>query len=102
MLLCPRDYLSTYVKLGVIVMLAGGIFIVGPQLRMPLITPFVAGGGPVVPGPAYPFLFITIACGAISGFHSLIASGTTPKMVPDEGAMKFIGYGAMVTEGFVA
>lgn len=102
MLLCPRDYLSTWVKLGVILMLAGGIFVVGPALRMPLITPFVAGGGPVVPGPVYPFLFITIACGAISGFHSLIASGTTPKMVPDEGAMRFIGYGAMVTEGFVA
>jgi carbon starvation protein len=102
MLLCPRDYLSTWVKLGVIVMLTGGIFIVAPTLRMPLITPFVAGGGPVVPGPVYPFLFITIACGAISGFHSLIASGTTPKMVPDEGAMRFIGYGAMVTEGFVA
>ncbi|MBC8137667.1 MAG: carbon starvation protein A [Fibrella sp.] len=102
MLLCPRDYLSTWVKLGVIIMLTGGIFIVAPTLRMPLITPFVAGGGPVVPGPVYPFLFITIACGAISGFHSLIASGTTPKMIPDEGAMRFIGYGAMVTEGFVA
>ncbi|HVK05724.1 MAG TPA: carbon starvation CstA family protein, partial [Armatimonadaceae bacterium] len=102
MLLCPRDYLSTWVKLGVILMLAGGILIVAPPLRMPLVTPFVAGGGPVVPGPVYPFLFITIACGAVSGFHSLIASGTTPKMVPDEGAMKFIGYGAMVTEGFVA
>ncbi len=102
MLLCPRDYLSTWVKLGVIVMLAGGIFIVAPPLRMPLITPFVMGGGPVIPGPVYPFLFITIACGAISGFHSLIASGTTPKMIPDEGAMRFIGYGAMVTEGFVA
>lgn len=102
MLLCPRDYLSTWVKLGVIIMLTGGIFIVAPTLRMPLITPFVAGGGPVVPGPVYPFLFITIACGAISGFHSLIASGTTPKMIPNEGAMRFIGYGAMVTEGFVA
>ncbi len=102
MLLCPRDYLSTWVKIGVIIMLTGGIFIVAPTLRMPLITPFVAGGGPVVPGPVYPFLFVTIACGAISGFHSLIASGTTPKMIPDEGAMRFIGYGAMVTEGFVA
>ena len=102
MLLCPRDYLSTWVKLGVIIMLTGGVFIVAPTLRMPLITPFVWGGGPVVPGPAYPFLFITIACGAISGFHSLIASGTTPKMIPDEGAMRFVGYGAMVTEGFVA
>jgi carbon starvation protein len=101
-LLCPRDYLSTWVKLGVIVMLAGGILLVHPTLHMPLVTPFVRGGGPVVPGPVFPFLFITIACGAVSGFHSVIASGTTPKMVPDEGAMRFIGYGAMVTEGFVA
>jgi len=102
LLLCPRDYLSTWVKLGVIVMLAGGVLIVHPTLHMPIMTPFVAGGGPVIPGPVFPYLFITIACGAVSGFHSLIASGTTPKMVPDEGAMKFIGYGAMVTEGFVA
>lgn len=102
MLLCPRDYLSTWVKLGVIAMLAGGILLVHPVLQMPLVTQFVAGGGPVVPGPVFPFLFITIACGAVSGFHSLIASGTTPKMIPDEGAMRFIGYGAMVTEGFVA
>ncbi|GAB4464440.1 MAG: carbon starvation CstA family protein [Armatimonadaceae bacterium] len=102
MLLCPRDYLSTWVKLGVIFMLAGGILVVAPTLKMPLVTQFAAGGGPVVPGPLFPYLFITIACGAVSGFHSLIASGTTPKMVPDEGAMKFIGYGAMVTEGFVA
>ncbi|MDX1934476.1 MAG: carbon starvation protein A [Capsulimonadales bacterium] len=102
MLLCPRDYLSTWVKLGVILMLAGGIVLVGPTLRMPPFTSFVSGGGPVVPGPLFPYLFITIACGAVSGFHSLIASGTTPKMIPDEGAMKFIGYGAMVTEGFVA
>jgi carbon starvation protein len=102
MLLCPRDYLSTWVKLGVIAMLAGGILLVQPTLHMPLVTPFVAGGGPVIPGPVFPYLFITIACGAVSGFHSLIASGTTPKMVPDEGAMKFIGYGAMVVEGFVA
>ncbi len=102
MLLCPRDYLSTWVKLGVIIMLAGGILVVAPTLHMPLITPFVKGGGPVVPGPLYPYLFITIACGAVSGFHSLISSGTTPKMIPDEGALRFIGYGAMVTEGFVA
>jgi carbon starvation protein len=102
MLLCPRDYLSTWVKLGVILMLAGGILVVAPTLHMPLVTKFVLGGGPVVPGPLFPYLFITIACGAVSGFHSLISSGTTPKMVPQEGAMKFIGYGAMVTEGFVA
>lgn len=102
LLLCPRDYLSTWVKLGVIVMLFGGILIVAPTLRMPLVTPFIAGGGPVVPGPLFPFLFITIACGAVSGFHSLISTGTTPKMIPDEGAMRFIGYGAMVVEGFVA
>ncbi len=102
MLLCPRDYLSTWVKLGVIVMLAGGILVANPTLHMPLVTPFIKGGGPVIPGPLFPYLFITIACGAVSGFHSLIASGTTPKMVPSEGAMRFIGYGAMVTEGFVA
>jgi carbon starvation protein len=102
MLLCPRDYLSTWVKLGVIVMLAGGILIVNPTLHMPVVSQFAGGSGPVVPGPLFPYLFITIACGAVSGFHSLIASGTTPKMVPDEGAMRFIGYGAMVTEGFVA
>jgi carbon starvation protein len=101
-LLCPRDYLSTWVKLGVIVMLAGGILIVHPTLHMPLVSRFAAGGGPVIAGPLFPYLFITIACGAVSGFHSLIASGTTPKMIPDEGALKFIGYGAMVTEGFVA
>ena len=102
MLLCPRDYLSTWMKLGVIAMLGGGILLVHPMLQMPLATPFVFGGGPVVPGPLFPYLFITIACGAVSGFHSLIATGTTPKMVPDEGAMRFIGYGAMVVEGFVA
>ena len=101
-LLCPRDYLSTWMKLGVILGLAVGILIVQPTLHMPLVTPFIFGGGPVVPGPLFPYLFITIACGAVSGFHSLIASGTTPKMIPDEGAMRFIGYGAMVTEGFVA
>jgi len=102
LLLCPRDYLSTWVKLGVILMLAGGILIANPVLHMPLVTPFIAGGGPVVPGPVFPYLFITIACGAVSGFHSLISTGTTPKMIPDEGALRFIGYGAMVTEGFVA
>jgi carbon starvation protein len=102
MLLCPRDYLSTWMKLGVIALLAGGILIVQPVLHMPLVTSFVYGGGPVVPGPLFPYLFITIACGAVSGFHSLIASGTTPKMIPDEGAMRFVGYGAMVVEGFVA
>lgn len=101
-LLCPRDYLSTWMKLGVIALLAGGILIVQPTLHMPLFTPFIFGGGPVVPGPLFPYLFITIACGAVSGFHSLIASGTTPKMIPDEGSMRFIGYGAMVVEGFVA
>ena len=102
MLLCPRDYLSTWVKLGVIGMLAGGILAVNPVLHMPAVTAFIAGKGPVIPGPLFPYLFITIACGAVSGFHSLIASGTTPKMVPSEGSMRFIGYGAMVTEGFVA
>jgi carbon starvation protein len=102
MLLCPRDYLSTYMKLGTVALLAVGIFIVHPHLRMPAVTQYVAGGGPVIPGPVWPYVCITIACGAISGFHSLIASGTTPKMIDRESDIPMISYGAMVIEGGVA
>ena len=84
MLLVPRDYLSTFMKLGVVALLAIGIIIMAPDMQMPRITQFIHGGGPIIPGPIFPFLFITIACGAISGFHSLIASGTTPKMIARE------------------
>jgi len=102
LLLCPRDYLSTYLKIGTIVMLAVGIFWVRPDLLMPATTQFVGGGGPIIPGAAFPFLFITIACGALSGFHAIIGSGTTPKMIGSEGDILFVGYGAMLVEGFVA
>jgi carbon starvation protein len=102
MLLAPRDYLSTFMKLGTVAVL--GIFIVflNPPLKMPAITPFIHGGGFVVPGPVFPFVFITIACGAISGFHSLIASGTTPKLLGREKDIRLVGYGAMVVEMLVA
>ena len=102
MLLAPRDYLSTFMKLGTVAVL--GIFIVflAPPLHMPAITPFVHGGGFVVPGPVFPFVFITIACGAISGFHSLISSGTTPKLLAREKDIRLVGYGAMVVEMLVA
>jgi carbon starvation protein len=102
MLLVPRDYLSTYMKLGTVALLALGIFIVHPQLRMPVTTPWIHGGGPIIPGPVWPYVCITIACGAISGFHSLIASGTTPKMITRESDIPIISYGAMVIEGGVA
>ena len=102
LLLCPRDYLSTYLKIGTIVMLAAGIFFVQPTLLMEPISKFVSGGGPVIPGPVFPFLFITIACGAISGFHAIIGTGTTPKMIGNERDVLFVGYGAMLVEGFVA
>ena len=101
-LLVPRDYLSTYLKIGTILMLAIGIVFVHPTLEMPAITSFVNGGGPVIGGPVLPFIFITIACGAISGFHALIATGTTPKMIGNEREILFVGYGAMLTEGFVS
>ncbi len=101
-LLVPRDYLSTYLKIGTIAMLALGIIAVHPQLQMPAITPYVAGGGPIIPGAVFPFIFITIACGALSGFHAIIGSGTTPKMLASERDILFVGYGAMLTEGFVA
>ncbi|SPD71965.1 Carbon starvation protein A [uncultured Desulfobacterium sp.] len=102
MLLCPRDYLSTYMKIGTILLLAIGVIAMHPLLQMPPITQFADGGGPIIPGKIFPFMFITIACGAISGFHSLIASGTTPKMIMSENQIPAIGYGAMLTEGFVS
>ncbi len=101
LLLCPRDYLSSYLKIGTIAFLIIGVIIVHPNLNMPAFTPFIAGGGPVIPGKVYPFVFITIACGAISGFHSLISSGTTPKMIAKETDTRMIGYGAMLMEGVV-
>jgi carbon starvation protein len=101
LLLCPRDYLSSFMKVGAIALLAVGVIVVNPRLQMPAFTPYVAGGGPVFPGPLFPFVFITIACGAISGFHSLIASGTTPKMIDRERHILPVSYGAMVLEGFV-
>ena len=101
MLLCPRDYLSSYLKIGTVAFLILGVLIVHPDLHMPAITPFVDGGGPIVPGKVFPFVFITIACGAISGFHALISSGTTPKMIEKESDCRTIGYGAMLTEGVV-
>ncbi len=100
-LLCPRDYLSSYMKVGTIAFLALGIILVAPTLHMPAFSQFVGGGGPIVPGKLYPFVFITIACGAISGFHSLVSSGTTPKMLNKETDARMIGYGAMLMEGFV-
>jgi carbon starvation protein len=101
-LMCPRDYLSSYMKIGVMVVLAVGIVVAHPALKMPATTAFVSGGGPVISGPLWPFLCIVIMCGAISGFHALIASGTTPKMIEKESDIRPIGYGAMVIEGFVA
>jgi carbon starvation protein len=102
LLLAPRDYLSSYMKIGTIGALALGIVWVRPELRMPALTEFIAGGGPIIPGKVWPFVCITVACGAISGWHSLISSGTTPKMLPKEKDALFVGYGAMLTEGFVA
>ena len=101
LLLCPRDYLSSYLKIGTVAFLIIGVILVHPNLQMPAITPFVSGGGPVIPGKVYPFVFITIACGAISGFHSLISSGTTPKMIAKESDARMIGYGSMLMEGVV-
>ncbi|HET7108247.1 MAG TPA: carbon starvation CstA family protein [Candidatus Acidoferrum sp.] len=101
LLLAPRDYLSAFIKAGAIFSLAAGILLVRPQILMPPLTRFVDGTGPVFAGKIFPFCFITIACGAISGFHSLISSGTTPKMILREGHARFIGYGAMLLESFV-
>jgi len=102
LLLAPRDYLSTFLKIGTITLLAIGIIIVRPDLQMPAMTRFIDGSGPVWAGSLFPFLFITIACGAVSGWHSLIASGTTPKMIESENQIAFIGYGAMLMESLVA
>ena len=102
LLLAPRDYLSTFLKIGAIAALAIGIVVVAPPMRMPALTQFIDGSGPVWSGSLFPFLFITIACGAVSGFHALIASGTTPKLIASEGDARFIGYGAMLMESFVA
>lgn len=102
LLLVPRDYLSTYLKIGTILMLAVGIIFVHPTIQMPSLTSFINGGGPVIGGPVLPFIFIIIACGAISGFHAIIATGTTPKMIGNEREILFVGYGAMLVEGFVA
>src|ERR1043165_196898 len=101
MLLCPRDYLSSYLKIGTVAFLIIGVIVVAPQLHMPAVTSFVSGGGPIIPGKVYPFVFITIACGAISGFHALISSGTTPKMIMKETDARMIGYGGMLMEGVV-
>jgi len=101
LLLAPRDYLSAFIKAGAIFSLAAGILIVRPEIQMPALTKFIDGSGPVFAGKVFPFCFITIACGAISGFHSLISSGTTPKMIQREGHARVIGYGAMLLESFV-
>ncbi|KQZ60026.1 MULTISPECIES: carbon starvation CstA family protein [unclassified Lysobacter] len=101
-LLAPRDYLSTFLKIGTVLVLALAIVIAAPQLQMPAMTQFVDGTGPVFSGKLFPFLFITIACGAVSGFHSLISSGTTPKMISSEGDIRLVGYGGMLMEAFVA
>ena len=102
LLLAPRDYLSTFLKVGTILLLAIGIVIVRPDLEMPAVTKFIDGSGPVWAGSLFPFLFITIACGSVSGWHSLISSGTTPKMIENENQIRFIGYGGMLMESFVA
>jgi carbon starvation protein len=102
LLLAPRDYLSTFVKLGTISLLAGGIVLLRPTLHMPALTRFIDGTGPVFAGKIFPFAFITIACGAVSGFHSLISSGTTPKLIARETQTRMVGYGAMVAESAVA
>jgi carbon starvation protein len=102
LLLAPRDYLSTFLKIGTILLLALGIMLVRPDLQMAPITRFIDGSGPVWAGGLFPFLFITIACGAVSGWHALISSGTTPKMIENESQIRLIGYGGMLTESFVA
>jgi len=101
LLLAPRDYLSTFMKIGTVALLALAVVVIAPQLRMPSLTKFIDGSGPVLAGPVFPFCFITIACAAVSGFHSLIASGTTPKMITRESDIRIIGYGAMITEMLV-
>jgi len=102
LLLCPRDYLSSYLKIGTIFALIAGVLIVHPNLKMPAFTPYDGGGGPIIPGKLFPFLFITIACGAISGFHALVSSGTTPKMLVKETDARMVAYGAMLMEAIVS
>jgi carbon starvation protein len=102
LLLEPRDYLATYVKLGTIALLVIGIFVVRPQMQFPALSQYIHGNGPIIHGQLFPFLFVTIACGAVSGFHSLISSGTTPKMLDKETDARLIGYGAMAAEALVA
>ena len=102
LLLAPRDYLSTFMKIGTIVVLAIAIVLLRPEMKMPALTPFIDGTGPIFGGKLFPFVFITVACGAVSGFHSLISSGTTPKLIANERDARFIGYGAMTIESFVA
>ena len=102
LILAPRDYLSTFLKIGTIIALAIGILVVMPELKMPALTQFTDGTGPVWKGTLFPFLFITIACGAVSGFHALISSGTTPKLLANESHARYIGYGGMLMESFVA
>jgi carbon starvation protein len=101
LLLCPRDYLSSFLKIGTIALLVLGVILINPTLKLPALTPFIYGGGPIVPGKVFPFVFITIMCGAVSGFHALVSSGTTPKMVSKESDCRAIGYGAMLIEGLV-
>lgn len=102
LLLAPRDYLSTFMKLGTVILLAIAIVILRPEVKMPALTQFIDGSGPIFGGTVFPFVFITVACGAISGFHSLIASGTTPKLLSNERDIRMIGYGGMMLESFVA
>jgi carbon starvation protein len=102
MLLAPRDYISTFMKIGTVALLAFGVIAIAPVLQMPAVTQFAGGGGPIIPGKLFPFMFITIACGAVSGFHSLISSGTSPKMIMSEKDIPMVGFGAMLAEGFVA
>lgn len=101
LLLCPRDYLSSFLKIGTIGLLVIGVMLVNPQIKLPPLTEFIHGGGPIVAGKVFPFVFITVMCGAVSGFHALVASGTTPKMVNRETDCRVIGYGAMLIEGLV-
>jgi carbon starvation protein len=101
LLLCPRDYLSSYLKLGTIFLLVVGVIVVAPPIQMPALTEYIHGGGPIIKGPLFPFVFITIACGAISGFHALVSSGTTPKLITNETDVRLVGYGSMALESFV-
>lgn len=102
LLLAPRDYLSSYMKIGTIALVGAGVLLVMPTLHMPMTTQFLSGGGPILKGAVWPFVCITIMCGAISGFHALVGSGTTPKMISRESDLRFVGYGAMITESFVS